>query len=154
MVKLRPSKQVAPYYMPYLCTLLYLVDIVVILVAIICLIDKRIADSAVGFGVVVFSFIVLFIFSKILSWYKYADLSISNDFVIYSVKDIINVLGKDITKYHIIRLDSYKVKNKDLIIKGYIDMFEPLCKPKHINKLVIRDITDEGLKLIIKFFNK
>lgn len=153
MVKLSPSKKVVPSSVPYICAMLYLFCGLFLIVSGVCLINKNL----VGLWFLVASavlILILFILSKLFSWYKSAELQKAKDYVIYSVTDVVDVLGKNVTKYHIIKIDSYKIKGTELVIKGDIAVFEPLRKEKRINKLIVKDITDEGRQLILEFFGK
>lgn len=153
MVKLVPSKKTAPKAIPYICALLYILVVVLCIFSIYYIYSKN-NTFIVCLAGLVFDFLCLFIISRSFSWYKSAELKKTNDFVVYNVENIIGLLGRNITKYHIIRLDDMHKSGRNLIIRGYIDVFEPMQKASHTKKLVINDITDEGITLIEEFFNK
>ena len=153
MVKLVPSKRIAPAIIPYICAFLYVLVVVLSIVCVYC-IYKHDTTWLVCIVGLIFDFICLFVISKSFSWYKSAELKTANDFVVYNVENIIGVLGRNTTRYHIIRVDDMKQTGKNLILKGYINVYEPMQKANHVKKIIINDITDEGVELISKYFDK
>lgn len=152
MIKLSPSRKVVPHFIPYICSLLYLIIVVSIIAGVVMLVQKN-SLGLLSFFIAFLLILILFILDKIFSWYKSAEIYKGNSFINYNVTNVIGVLGRDVTKYHINNIDFYKWHNNDIIVYGDIEVFEPMMKPKHVKKIKINDATIEVGNLLINYFN-
>lgn len=144
-VELKPSKKVAPNWLPYFIAFVYVVGVVFIVITLIKMQPYYLAVTA-------FIGVVCFIISKCFSWYKSAELRTSNEFVTYEVENIIGFLGRNKTKYIIKNISSYEESPSVLKIVGDIEVFEPMSKGRTIKEIEIDDYTPESLKLIKDYF--
>lgn len=137
----KSKKPVAPAFLGYLCAGAY-AGVVVLLIFSYVLKKPYLICCASGIVA------VLFILSKSLSWYKQATLSKYNKCLLFEVQDIVGVLGRDITKYHIYSVDSIKKHGSYYKLIGNIEMFEPMRKGKTIGSMKIPDLTPEMLEML------
>lgn len=137
----KSKKPVAPVVLGYLCALAY---VSVVILCVLAYFLKKPYYICIVAGII----FVLFLLSHGFSWYKQAELSKCNKFLVFEVQDIIGVLGRDKTKYHIYRVDSLEKKGSHYKLVGKIKMYEPMRKGKDLDSMKILDLTPEMVELI------
>lgn len=147
-----PRKKVVPSFVPYICAVMYIIIVLLAIFGVANIVSNKTITFVclIVVAVIVLSLIAV---NYSFSWYKSAEIHKSNNFVSYDVVNVVSVLGRDITKYHIIRCDKFDWKGKDLIVHGDIEVFEPMSKGKHVKKITINDATTEVEDLLVKYFN-
>lgn len=151
MIKLVPSKKVAPFFIPYICAGVYIAVVVLVVTGIINLVTGDTLTALILLGISILTIALLVFVNFAFSWYKSAELCVYNNLLVYNITNIIGVLGKDITKYQIKSISSYKKKGKDLIVYGDIRVFEPMCKGKSVDKVIIYDINEDVVDMVNKY---
>lgn len=146
MIKLTPSKRPAPAFTVILSTLAYIVILGVVAYSFL---SKMYPLLLVIIPIV----LILLIVDKAFSWYKYAEIDVKNGCVVYDVTDLVDVLGKDVTKNKILKCSSYKRRGSSLKVFGEIEVYEPFKKPKRVSSIVIKDATDDVVDLLSNYVN-
>lgn len=142
---IEPKKTVAPVYMPYIVALLYLVTIGSVIHGFF---------SKSSFIISIICIVILFVLSKIFSWYQYSTIEQGGTYIEYKVTTLVSIFGKDTATYKIYTVDRYKIKKNSLVIYGDIFYTEPFVAMKKIKKVTIQDYNEDVLKLINKGVKK
>lgn len=147
-IKLLPSKKVAPVWLPYIASGVY---ILAAAFTVYFYIHRMWLLMAICLPSV---FLVCQIISPLFSWYVSATLSETNKCILYTVRNLIRVLGHMESRYHICSVSSIKMGRRYVDVYGDIEVFEPMMKGKPVKKVRIEDITYEGVELLEKWRNK
>lgn len=140
---LRPKKPIAPEWLGYFVTFLYLVEAVCICLGVFYVVKSNYINCVITF--IAFSLIFLFLIfcSKHFSWYISGDVFINDKEVRYEVLGILDMMGNKKTVHKISSIDDIKQKGSNLIIYGDCTIKEPVGKPKNKRKFVIEDCDSE-----------
>jgi hypothetical protein len=152
--QLKPSKIVAPIFVPYICALLYVIALVDIIVGVVFVVKANYINIIYCSLILLGIALLLFLANCLFSWFKTAEVRLSNEFIAYDVTNIVSVLGRNVTKHQIYSYDKYEKKGKNLVVYGNIETFEPLAKGKPVKKLTIYDYNDKTIDIFDKFKRK
>lgn len=147
-VKLLPKKPVAPQFMGYLATLLYVVEAVLFAFTFYFLFNSDRMIAVITAGVFVVIFAGLFICSRHFSWYVSGDVKVGNTDVKYEVMGILDVMGNRKTVCKAKDIIKIEKNRGSLTIYGDCSIKEPVGREKSCNKIVIDDVTDELVEKI------
>lgn len=142
-VVLKPKKKPAPSFVPFIGAVLYIMVVLCILLGIF--------NSVWFFAVAVFIVLLLICVSRMFSWYMKAEVRQTNEFDVYEITEINDMLGHNKTKYHIYSIRQCVRRGSSIVLYGNMTLYEPLRKGKEVQKCVIKDATDE---IFLYFFNK
>lgn len=143
VVRLLPSKRIAPSWVAYFCAVAYLY-FGVVAVAVL-----HFKNYALLWSVPVLVLILLAM-NYSLSWYKYAELYPFSDYVVYELENLVGVLGRNRSRYEIKSITKIHRKSSSVTLYGEIYNKEPMQKLKPVKKVVIYDITDVGMEIVMK----
>lgn len=147
-IKLLPSKKVAPVWIPYVASAVYAFAAIL---TVYFYIHREWLLMAICLPSV---FLVSQIISPCFSWYVSATLCETNKCILYTVKNLVGVLGHTDSRYHIRSISSIKVRRRYVDVYGDIEVFEPMMKGRPAKKVRIEDISYEGMELLEKWKNK
>lgn len=143
-MKIVPKKKVVPAFIGY-------ISAIFIIALIFCFVASIIQRNVliIGLPLIVFA-IYYIIFNFGFSWFKSAEILKRNNYIEYRLKDVVSVMGRDITSYRIKKIDSIRYTKNDIIITGDITVQEPMSKVKNISKVRILDYTEEVKEFLEK----
>ena len=143
-MKIVPKKKVVPAFIGY-------ISAIFVIALIFCFVASIIQRNVliIGLPLIVFA-IYYIIFNFGFSWFKSAEILKRNNYIEYRLKDVVSVMGRDITSYRIKKIDSIKYTKNDIIITGDITVQEPMSKVKNISKVRILDYTEEVKEFLEK----
>lgn len=143
-MKIVPKKKVVPAFIGY-------ISAIFVIALIFCFVASIIQRNVliIGLPLIVFT-IYYIIFNFGFSWFKSAEISKRNNYIEYKLKDVVSVMGRDITSYRIKKIDSIRYTKNDIIITGDITVQEPMSKVKNISKVRILDYTEEVKEFLEK----
>lgn len=143
-MKIVPKKKVVPAFIGY-------ISAIFVIALIFCFVASIIQRNVliIGLPLIVFA-IYYIIFNFGFSWFKSAEILKRNNYIEYRLKDVVSVMGRDITSYRIKKIDSIRYTKNDIIITGDITVREPMSKVKNISKVRILDYTEEVKEFLEK----
>lgn len=143
-MKIVPKKKVVPAFIGY-------ISAIFVIALIFCFVASIIQRNVliIGLPLIVFA-IYYIIFNFGFSWFKSAEILKRNNYIEYRLKDVVSVMGRDITSYRIKKIDSIRYTKNDIIITGDITVQEPMSKVKNISKVRILDYTEEVKEFLEK----
>lgn len=143
-MKIIPKKKVVPAFIGY-------ISAIFVIALIFCFVASIIQRNVliIGLPLIVFA-IYYIIFNFSFSWFKSAEILKRNNYIEYRLKDVVSVMGRDITSYRIKKIDSIRYTKNDIIITGDITVQEPMSKVKNISKVRILDYTEEVKEFLEK----
>lgn len=147
-VTLASEKPVAPQFLGYLASALYVVEAVLFGFTFYFLFNSDRMFGLITGLVFVLIFIGLFICSRRYRWYISADLRVSDKDIKYEVLGILDVLGNRKTVYKARNITKIKKNGSSLVVYGECSVKEPVGREKACNKFVIDDCTDEVVEKI------
>lgn len=143
-MKIVPKKKVVPAFIGY-------ISAIFVIALIFCFVASIIQRNVliIGLPLIVFA-IYYIIFNFGFSWFKSAEILKRDKYIEYRLKDVVSVMGRDITSYRIKKIDSIRYTKNDIIITGDITVREPMSKVKNISKVRILDYTEEVKEFLEK----
>lgn len=143
-MKITPKKKVIPAFIGY-------ISAIFVIALIFCFVASIIQRNVliIGLPLIVFA-IYYIIFNFGFSWFKSAEILKRDKYIEYRLKDVVSVMGRDITSYRIKKIDSIRYTKNDIIITGDITVQEPMSKVKNISKVRILDYTEEVKEFLEK----
>lgn len=116
-------------------------------------------QTDVGLIVSLICIVVFLVFClNFFEWGLRPTLKKEGNKLIFTIDDVIAVLGKATTVYTIKTIKSYKIKRNSILVRGTILRKEPMMKNKEINSCLIQGLYDADDKnTVIKMleeFNK
>lgn len=136
-MEIKPRKKVVSAFVGYV-TVIFILNLLVLFVVSL----ERKNVYYILLPMIAFA-VYYIIFSFGFSWYKHAEVTDKGKYISYSVQDVVDVMGKDITEYRIKGVDKLVVKGHDLVVYGNITVKEPMMKVKNVKKCRIFDYTEE-----------
>lgn len=143
-MKITPKKKVVPAFIGY-------ISAIFVIALVFCFVASIIQRNVLIIGLPFIVFVIYYIiFNFGFSWFKSAEILKRNNYIEYRLKDVVSVMGRDITSYRIKKIDSIKYTKNDMIITGDITVQEPMSKVKNISKVRILDYTEEVKEFLEK----
>lgn len=143
-MKIVPKKKVVPAFIGY-------ISAIFIIALVFCFVASIIQRNVLIIGLPLIVFVIYYIiFNFGFSWFKSAEILKRNNYIEYKLKDVVSVMGRDITSYRIKKIDSIRYTKNDMIITGDITVQEPMSKVKNISKVRILDYTEEVKEFLEK----
>lgn len=143
-MKIVPKKKVVPAFIGY-------ISAIFIIALVFCFVASIIQRNVLIIGLPLIVFVIYYIiFNFGFSWFKSAEILKRNNYIEYKLKDVVSVMGRDITSYRIKKIDSIRYTKNDIIITGDITVQEPMSKVKNISKVRILDYTEEVKEFLEK----
>lgn len=160
MIVIKPQRRCANKLISYVCTLLYFltgVSFIYILIQLIFFLTSNEFNSKtflISMLSLIVMILILLIFNYSFSWFISASINKDkNGRIIYKVKDVIDVLGKDETYYKINSCTKMKKKGTNLVLYGDIEKTEPMSKTKNIKKVKILQANNDVITFISSSFS-
>lgn len=144
-IELKPKKPVVPVWLAYVCSFLYLVEVVLAVAFLL------------GYWKIVYAFlvvlVVLIIMSNVFSWNKSGVLYYKSGVLRYELADVVSLFGSSVTRYKIHKVSNISNKKCWCMVSGDIEVAEPLRNFKKCGSAKIFDITEEALEKLMLFKN-
>ena len=154
MLKYYPKKRIAPKFLAYFVTLLYIVCGILSISLFVFMLSSNFNNVFICFALLSAIVILLLVFNFSFAWVRETSLEEKKDKLIYCTYDIIGVMGKDVTKYTICSINDFKETRGKIKIKGKIFLKEVMSKEKVISSITIPYYSSEMRDLLKEFKNK
>lgn len=148
MMKIKITKPIASAWLAYLLSALVIVMVVCFGFSIHRFYIHEYFNGAILLAIPIVILGVMAFCDNHFAWIAGGTLEYKDNKLIYTYMEVVDVMGNNNFKYTISRVDSYKRRGRDVVIKGEILKKKPIFKAKPCRKCRVYDITDEAMEYL------